>query len=149
MVWVALIVGIILLFAFPKQTLVLASVLVAAIALLLLVGHQNKEKRKRLEDAVVVSVQYDPSACGTEYPIRVKITNSSKRTVTKVEWSFSAFRPGFSTDLIGFAPGSSDKIMASGESYTLCFKPPAIDGGHEPSGLEWKTRWKRVEFESK
>jgi len=135
------------LFRFPKQTLVLIGLLFLACFILwqAFIGGPEQE-RKAIENAVSVELSFNTSVCSEKYPLFVKITNNSRKTIDKVTWYLNIYVPGYSTDLSGYNDNySCDKILKPGEVYTLCYMlPSSLDNGHPPSSLKYEVSWKRV-----
>lgn len=154
MVWVAIIIGIILLFIFPKQVGILIGVVVAGIAGIYLYIQAEEDSKQKQRDAVVISVAYDTNACSEEYPLHVSVRNGSKKVVNKVSWNIGAYRQGYSNNVVDYGysgeygtPYSSDKIISPGQGYGLCYKAPSIQGSHQPQSLNWSAVRKSIEFE--
>jgi len=143
----AFVVFLVFLFKAPKQTIGCLVVIVTIIA----VGWyalvtKPEQDRKRLNEQVVVTVVYDEEKCSKDYPLAVYIHNKSNKTVTKVEWDFNAYRPGFSSNLAGYQYYSSDKILKPGESWFVCYRLPEelTKKGFEPSKLKYTIEYKSV-----
>jgi hypothetical protein len=104
------------------------------------------------KDAVVVTVKFDTAACSSEFPLHVIVTNMALKTVYRVDWDFAAYRPGYSGDLIDFSDYSShyhvssDKILAPGESFSICYRAPKTEEGSRAEQLEWTIAQKSVDF---
>jgi len=155
MVWIAIIIGIILIFIFPKQMGVLAAVLVAGIVAIFLYFQAEENDRKRQNDAVSITVNYDKSVCSAEYPIVVNFRNGSRKTVTKISWNIGAFKPGYSNNVVDYGPYSSeystpyesDKILAPNQAYGLCYKAPSLKDGNAPASVSWRVVNKDVTFQ--
>jgi|JI10StandDraft_1071094.scaffolds.fasta_scaffold184411_2 hypothetical protein len=96
-----------------------------------------------------------------KHPLAVSIHNKGKRTVTKVAWSFSVYREGYSSDLtiaddtastvdnIIFFEGNryeSDKILKPGEIYEVCYPLPILRGDNSPDLLKYVINLGAVEF---
>ena len=121
----ALVVFLVFLFKAPKQTVgcLVVVIIIIAVAWYAFVT-KPQEDRKRLNEQVVVTVVYDEEKCSKDYPLVVNIHNRSNKTVTKVEWYFHAYRPGFSSNLAGYQTYSSDKILNPGQSWFSCYRLP-------------------------
>ena len=155
MIWIALIIGIILIFVFPKQMGILAAVVVVGIAGIYVYLQADENDRKKQKDAVSITVSYGSSICSKEYPIAVNVKNGSRKTVTKVSWNIGAFKPGYSNNVVEYSyssseystPYESDKILNPNQSYGVCYKPPALKSGNKPDSVNWKVVRKSVVFQ--
>jgi hypothetical protein len=143
-----------LLFMFPRQMVrILAGSLAVAAAI---GGYFYWEKRQVDEQrsAVSVDVHYDSERCGKAEPLLVTIVNSSSYAVTRVEWVFSARRPGTRAELTGgwLQRHSSDQMIAPGQQYTACYPAPrpgthaTRNFGDDPSQLELGIRSQTITF---
>ena len=154
MIWVAIIIGIILLIVFPKQVGILIGAVVAGIAGIYLYIQAEEDRKQKQRDAVVISVAYDTKACSEEYPLHVSVRNGSKKVVNKVSWSIGAYRQGHSNNVVDYGysseystPYSSDKILNPRQGFGLCYKTPSIKGSHQPQSLNWSAVRKSIQFE--
>jgi hypothetical protein len=155
MVWIAAIIAIILLLAFPKQVGILVSIAVAGAGLLVLFFYIQEETRKKELDSVSVSVRYDPTICPEGYPISVSFKNGSSKTIKRVAWNIAARKPGHSSNVIEYdlyrseysTSYSSDKILAPGAVYALCYTSPKLQAGLSPSSVDWDVLSKSVIFD--
>ena len=144
------------LFKFPRPTLYVLGGLVVLLGIgliYLLLDQQRSSQRyaekKAREARVIVSAAYDAEACKIEFPLRVLISNGSNSVVHKVDWRWSAFVPGRSTDIIKLGslyPGSSDRILQPNTMITLCYRVPELTEKVDPATLQWKTERESVDF---
>lgn len=155
MIWIALIIGIILIFVFPKQMGILAGVIVLGIASTYLYLQAEENNRKKQRDSVTISINYDTSACSNEYPLAVNFRNGSNKTVEKIRWNIGAYRPGYSDNVVIYegytseysTPYESDKILSPNQGFGLCYKTPKLSAGNEPETVSWKAVSKSVAFQ--
>jgi hypothetical protein len=147
MIWLAIIIAVFLLIAFPKQMLAIAALSVVGIGIIYLLMSSADDRRRHERESIVVSVRFDTTVCGPDYPLHVTITNNGTKTVSKVQWRFAAYRSGFSSDLAEYGSASSDKILARGESYSGCYRIPRLTAGSKPEGLQWGAEGKSAEFQ--
>jgi len=155
MVWIAIIVGVILLIIFPKQILAILGVLVLAVAAIFFYSQEQENKRQREKDRVQVSVKYDKKNCSEEYPLLIVIRNTGYKPVNKVSWNIAAYRPGYSSNVVSYgtyssswnAPYSTDKILKKDETNWLCYKVPTIQGKLDPATLKYEITNKSVVFQ--
>lgn len=148
---VILVVFLFLLFKYPKQILALAGLLVVCIFILwyVFVTLPNQMRTER-SNKVTLSIAYNTTNCGLQYPLNIIITNRSDKTVKKVEWSLVVNKPGFSTNLAGYSDDySCDKILKPGEAWSVCYRlPSTLNSQNYPlPQLEYKTSNKFVYFE--
>ena len=124
--WLALIACFALFVMFPKRMLGLAGVIVALITALVIYWVISAKIESFQEDKVLLSVDYSTTNCDAQHPLTVTIRNTSSRTLTDVSWDVEAYRPGYSTNLSDSHLGyyKSDRILASGQSYTMCYGLP-------------------------
>lgn len=149
MVWIAGLVALVLLFVFPKQMFALlgACALLGGVAFLYFQSEQASRERDR--NAVTVEVAYGNPACSPEYPLAVNFHNGSRKTVNKVEWRFAAFQSGYSSDIVdqpSYSRYSSDRILAPGERFGLCYQPPALERNLSPADVRWEAEVTYVYF---
>ena len=154
MIWIAIIIGIIFLFVFPKQMGILILVTVVGIGATYLYLDAENNNRKKQRDAVTVTVRYDTKSCSKEFPLFVTIKNGSNKTVEKVSWNIGAYKQGYSNNVVDYGYYSeystlysSDKILNSGQGHAVCYKVPALTGTLEPQNLNWSAVRKSINFE--
>lgn len=155
MIWVALIVGIILIFIFPKQMGILAGVIGFSIAGIYLYLKTEENERKQLNDSVLITMNYNISLCSEAYPLAVSIKNGSKKIVEKVRWNINATVPGYSNNVIQYedyiseysTPYESDRILTPSQSVSFCYKAPKLTSGSKISSVNWGAVSKRIFFQ--
>lgn len=155
MVWIAAIIAVILLLVFPKQVGILVAIAAAGVGLLVLNLHIQEESRQKELDSVSVSVMYAPLICAEGYPIAVNFKNGTSRTIKKITWNIVARKPGHSSNVIEYSPYSSeystsyssDKILAPGDVYALCYTSPKLQTGLSPDSVDWDVSSKSVIFD--
>jgi len=148
MIWIAAVIALFLVLAFPKQAVVLIG-LAVALVLMLLSGLYIMDRYDKYQQSLIeVTVAFDPAGYSPEYPLRVIIKNNSDKPVEKVDWQFTACSPGHSTNLIeGYSNLSADKILASGDSTTLFYRVPKLKTEDLKAGvLDWSITYKRAVF---
>lgn len=150
MAWIALIVGLVLLFLFPKQMAAVIAVAIAAgVGLYVYFERQDRLSREE-RDKVVVRVEYGANReCPANQPLSVSIGNGTDRTVTKIEFQLEIRRPGYSHNLIeghGAATFESDKIIKPKDGYSLCHSAPKLRGDPALKDLEYSIAFKDVTF---
>ena len=156
MVWVAVIIGVILLIIFPKQVLSIIGILVLAIVAIIFYSQEQENQRQRAKDRVQVSIKYDTEKCSAEFPLLVVIQNTGNKTVNKVSWNFAAYKPGYSSNVVSYGtsssswdtPYSTDKILKKGEVNRLCYRVPSLKGYHDPAKLNYKITNKSIAFQN-
>jgi hypothetical protein len=145
---------VLLLFAFPRQMSVVLAV--GALIGAVLGGYYLWEKRKFTaeESAVEMTVVYDAQQCDEAEPLLVTISNRSSTAVARVEWVFSARRPGYRGELTGgwLKAYASDKLIAPGQQRKICYPAPK-PGQHavqrktdDPAMLELGIRSRQISF---
>jgi len=153
MIWVAIIIGIILLFVFPKQVGILIGVVVVGCGATYLYFEAEENERKKQIEAVAVTVSFNTKSCSNEFPIYVRIKNGSKKIVEKVSWNIGAYKKGYSNNVVDYGysseystPYSSDKILNKGQSFGVCYKVPTLSGSLNPKDLNWSAVRKSIDF---
>jgi hypothetical protein len=156
MVWISIIIGIVLLFAFPKQVGILIGVIVLCAGAAYLYFEEQDKQRERQRDAVAITITFDTQSCSKEFPLLVSIINGSKNIVEKISWNIGAYKKGYSNNVIDYGyssessmPYSSDKILNSGQRLSVCYKTPSISGKHIPKELDWSAVRKSISFRQK
>ena len=149
MIWIAAVIFLALFCFFPKKMFIFsgAIVLIGGIGTLILLMPEILESRA--EKKVDVTVSYSPSVCKEPYPLLVRITNMSKKIVTKVEWDIKVNKPGFSSDIsnYGYHDYSQDKILKYKEGWQICFVVPKLKQKNgDYSKLEYSVINKSVRF---
>ena len=141
-----LVAGIFLFIKFPKAMLTVVGVIVVGCFVLweVLIG-----RPERLKEKVTVSVSLDVARCDPAHPLRATTTNGSTKTVEEVSWSLGAYRPSYSTNLLGYSGErhSSDKILSPGETYELCYPIPSVLADKTPLALSYKVDVNYVTFQ--
>ena len=150
---------VIVLLAYPKQTLLTIGALVGAIVLAIVVGisyendktRTNAELRTKRAQSVSVSVVYSPATCGQVNPLSVTVNNGGTTTLNAVSIYLQAYRPGYSTDLIhdSYESIKWDRILLPGQHATLCYQlPQAIARlSYPPDTLEIRVSEKQPTFQ--
>jgi hypothetical protein len=153
MIWVAIIIGIILLFVFPKQAGILIGVIVVGFGVTYLYFEAEENERKKEIEAVAVTVSFNTKSCSNEFPIYVSINNGGKKIVEKVSWNIGAYTKGHSDNVVDYGysseystPYSSDKILNKGQSFGVCYKVPTLSGSINPKDLNWSVVRKSIDF---
>ncbi len=121
MVWVVGIgLGLLLLFAFPKQMGALIVLLVLAGAglfgFLYLQDQQRAEEYRKREESITLSATYDAAGCSAEYPILITIRNNYTQTIESLTFELGGYREGYSSPVYQGHSYESDRIMAPGDT---------------------------------
>jgi hypothetical protein len=153
MVWIAIIIGMIFLFAFPKQFGILIGVIVLGSGATYLYFEEQDKQRERQREAVAITIIFDTQSCSKEFPLLVSIINGSENILEKISWNIGAHKKGYSNNVIDYGysseystPYSSDKILNSGQRFSVCYKTPSILGKHIPKELDWSAVRKSISF---
>lgn len=148
---ICLILWIIIIIKFPKQTIIIS---ISLILLCILLWYQYitipERNRKAINDSVSVTISYSVALCNHGYPLSVTVKNNSHKTITKVSWDVNIYISGYSTDISGWPNNySSDKILRPGESWSSCYKLPSNLNAknHDPSSLKYEISNKYVHFQ--
>ncbi|WP_323847035.1 hypothetical protein [Microbulbifer magnicolonia] len=154
MIWVAIIIGIILIFIFPKQMGVLGAVVVGGMGAIYLYLQVDENSKRRDLEAVSIVVKYDTSICSEEYPIAINFKNGSRKVVENIKWNIGAYRPGYSDNIVNYGsyggeystPYESHKILAPNQTFGVCYKAPSLKLGVSPNTVNWSIVNKYVGF---
>lgn len=166
MIWAGALVLAVLLFIFPKQMGAFLAVLLVGIGVIALIDYIDSNKREKEQESVSVVVSYAPASCGEDSPLSFKVTNGSKKIVTKISWGITATKKGYSSNVIDYksfpgiqneystsyqseesTPYSIDKILKPEEFFSACYKAPLIKEKLPPQSLIWKVGNKHFEFQ--
>lgn len=145
---ILIITTILFLFRFPKQTIMLLGLLILGCFLLwyfaISIPDQN---RKALQRNVQVTVKYNLTECGANYPLLIHINNNSNKTISKIEWHLNVYIEGHSTDISGYSNYSCDKILKPGENWESCYSlPSTIDiKQYNVETLQYEIGWKTID----
>jgi hypothetical protein len=97
---------------------------------------------------VALDINATKQACADDkYPIRVRIMNSSERTLEKTSFSLGARVKGRSTDLVEYQSYEDDHISKPKEGYSACYMVPKLTQPvPDPRELEWFVKYKTFYF---
>ena len=150
MIWIAGIIFIALFIFFPKKMLILTGVVIAiggiGIGVVLYPEWLEKQEKQKVE----VTLDYVPEECEEPYPLRLRITNRSSRTVIKTSWDIKVTKPGFSTDIsdYGYHQYSQDRILKPKEGWRICYMVPNLKEKIDDYAiLDYTVKNKYVTFE--
>lgn len=148
MAWIAGIVFIILLIAYPKQMIYL---FLGIGLLVFLYIEDNKKKSKKLaleEEKVSISIIYNTSLCEEEYPLYITIKNTGDKIVYKTTWNIDVYREGYSGNLVEYSYSnySTDKILTKNQSTSSCWSLPKMKTNNDYSKLIYSISGKYISF---
>ncbi len=143
-----------LLFMFPRQ---MVRILAASAVVGLAIGgyfYWEKHQMDGQRGAVSVTVNYDGESCSEAEPLLVTIVNGSSYPIARVDWVFSARRPGTRAELTGgwLQRYSSEQKISPGQQFTGCYPAPrpgkhaTRNLGNDPSQLELGIRSRTIVF---
>jgi hypothetical protein len=127
MAWVIGIgVFLLLLFAFPRAMLSLVAILVIIIGSWFAWTYAQDQRRQADVALTKVLAVYDQGRCPADFPLLVKITNESGKTLERVSFSLKAFREGYSSPLYesGFRNYVTDRIIPPQSEWQTCWSVP-------------------------
>jgi len=153
-VWIAVIIGVILLIMFPKQIGVLIAVLLVLLGAIFLYIKLDQDAKKAEKDAVSIEITYGSPACAKEYPLAVNFKNGSKKTVSRIKWNVAAYKPGYSGNVAIYGsysssydtPYESDRILEPNQSFGLCYTAPPLKDNASREQVRWEAINKVVYF---
>lgn len=103
---------------------------------------------------VLVTIRYDLKSCKKTRPLRVEITNGSKRKILKSYFNVEVKRKGYSDDLGSYINYDTDKIIRTNSTDTSCWKIPKFSYENERYDKEdyypnliYSINYKRFNFE--
>ncbi len=146
-------IGLLLLFAFPKQMgAVILLILLAGVGLLSflhLQDQQRAEEHRKREESITLSAAYGAGGCSEEYPILITIRNGYTQTIKSLTFELGGYREGYSSPVYQGLSYTSDRIMAPGDTYAACWTQPSIHYGAQeapPEGLTWRASYSYAAF---
>ena len=155
--WILFVLSVvILLFAFPRQMSVVLAVAAVVGAVAGAYYYFQQREAVRIESAVAITARHDLQQCPEESPLRVVIDNQSPETVERVDWVFSARRPGYRSELTGgwLKPFRSDESIEPGAEWSGCFPAPTPPEhvvkrkADDPANLEIGIRSHEIHFKN-
>jgi len=103
---------------------------------------------------VLMTIKYDPKYCKKAHPLRVEITNGSKRKILKSHFNVEVKRKGYSDNLASYITFDTDKIIRTNSTDTRCWTIPNFSYGNEKYDKEdyypnliYSIDYKRFNFE--
>ena len=154
MVWVVGIgIGLLLLFAFPKQmgAVILFLVLAGAglFGFITLQEQQRAEEYRKKVESIGLSASFDMVRCSAEFPILIGIRNGYTETIQSLNFELGGYREGFSSPVYLGRSLQSDRIIRPGETYEVCWSVPSLDYGATagpPQALNWRATYSYAAF---
>jgi hypothetical protein len=80
---------------------------------------------------ILMTIKYDPKYCEKTHPLRVEITNGSKRKILKSHFRINVKRKGYSDSLDSYSLFDTDKIIKTNSTDTSCWKIPRFYSKNE------------------
>jgi len=121
----------ILLFLFPRPVIGITVLLALGIGAYLFVENENSKKSAKKRASVKLEANYDIKNCDSDYPIFIKISNTSGSTVKSVSFTLAGYRQGHSSPVYesGYSDYTSDRIIENGKGWGNCWRVPKLDYG--------------------
>lgn len=115
------------------KTLGVLALLVAAIG-----GYLYYKSDSFNEGRLEIQVDYSPSECSGDYPLRIVIANSGNRQLDLVGFYVRGRRDGYSS-IVTTEDIRSDRIIPAGEQYVGCWRHTVLDRFDAPdyAALVW------------
>jgi hypothetical protein len=86
-------------------------------------GEYETKQRKEIEDKVSVKAFHPKEGpCSKDFPYAYVVLNESGRVVERVTFTVGIKRSGFSSDINRYTSITEDKIIASKEGWSRCFR---------------------------
>lgn len=123
-----------LLFAFPKQTLVLVGVILVVVGAVASWQWWEHHQQQLAREQLKTEARYQGFECKDPRPIGVMFWNQGKRTITEIWFSLQAHRKGFSKPVLRDW-NTTDLIVKPGEAYVLCWGVPLRYGQEKPDDI--------------
>lgn len=136
-----------LFFSFPRQMLALVGILILGGGTIwFFVDQSNRRKAEAREKElaqIVMRASGSKTVCtDPRYPVMVEVTNRSpNRTLLSVNFSLSAYKPGYSSSVMNAYSLTNDRILGPGETHIGCWsiseyqRPPE---GYNHETLQWE-----------
>ena len=104
---------------------------------------------------VLMSIKYDLKSCDKTFPLEVKITNGSKRTILKSYFHLGIKREGYSSNLTQYTNyRDTDRIIKPNITSSSCWSIPKFSSEYEEffnekyfPKLIYSIDYKRFDFE--
>ena len=139
MVWVIGIgLALFLMFALPRQMLVVIGIPVAGVGGLFAWLEYTEHRQTRDRDSVVLLATFEPVGCAPDYPIRVKISNTNAKTLLAVSFGLAGFAQDQTAPVYQGLAMASNQIIPPGESHEACWSVPRLKDATAPALLSWK-----------
>jgi len=139
-----------LLFVFPRAVIGLIVLCGVVIGGYILWTEMENDERARKRATISITVTHDLERCSSDYPLFVRILNSSDDTVERVSFGIEGHRAGYSDPLYnsGYLGYSSDRIISSGDGWANCWTLPRQEFGasekrialNPPETLVWTVK---------
>jgi len=154
MLWVALIIGLILIYLFRKQVAVIAGIVVLMAAVVILYMYNEDKELEYDRDLIKVHVKYDEVVCSPDKPLQVIVENTSPSVAKVVKWNVEVFRPGYSANIVKGASGGDpwstpyriDTPLKEMSKVTICYSVPTLNEKSPVSQLLYRIANKAVEL---
>ena len=139
MVWaIGIGLALFLVFALPRQMLVVIGILVMAVGGLFAWFEYTDYRQKRDRESVVLLATFEPEDCAPDYPIRVKISNTNAKTLLAVSFGLAGFLQDQSEPAYQGRAMASNRIIPPGQSHEACWAVPYLKEATSPALLSWK-----------
>ncbi|WP_284765363.1 hypothetical protein [Agrobacterium sp. CFBP2214] len=109
-----------LLFAFPKQVGGLILILLAIGGAAWIYSNAESKAAAKERSKIVTSARTDLGCADPQFPIGVSISNGAKKQINSVDFTISAKRPGYSSEVYSNFH-TSDRILKPGDVYFACW----------------------------
>jgi hypothetical protein len=100
----------------------------------------------RLE-RIIIAPRYEPSACGPDKPLAVRVHNRSNGVLIRLSWQLAAFKAGDTANLVeGFERYVTEERLQPRQIANLCMPAPQLKAGIDPAAVRYQPTWKLVRF---
>lgn len=102
---------------------------------------------ERHKEKVYIAVSFDETVCTKDFPLVIKITNNSSKTISKVSIDVDVTRTGYSRNINGYQYLDSDKIIKPREDWQSCWRVESKEGTFlKPIYLDGKNMTVKVSY---
>lgn len=148
--------GILMLMYFSQKIAVLGFIVVLFIGVHVKTRLDSAQRINELT-AVGLSVSFNSEKCGMDSPLLVVVQNTGQRRVTQVRWNLAAYLPGYGSSDVNVVshptiksewetPYSLEKLLAPGQSGSVCLKVPTLTVVNNPAILNYVATNRSVDF---
>lgn len=148
--------GILMLIFFSRKIAVMSFIVILFIGVHIKSRMDSTQRMGELV-AVGLAVSFNSDRCGTNTPLLVVVQNTGQKRVARVRWNLAAYLPGYGSSEANVVshptitsewetPYSLEKLLAPGQSGTVCLSVPTLTVANNPAMLTYVATNRSVEF---